>query len=225
MQQTYSYVYRLDHISNSSFYIGYKKSSRPPFDDGYLSSSSYVKKIGTQNFSKTIIAVFFHHDDAYAYEQQLIWENLKDPNLLNKQYSRGGISRAIAPMSPETRKRISDLAKRRTCSEETREKLSKSTSGSSNPMFEKTHSPETKLRISRLNKPHSEETKQRMREARSNGKNYNIKSWKLQLPSGQIVFIEDLKTYCVENNLIYNSLMSKRKISRGPMKDYLLIES
>jgi hypothetical protein len=55
----------------------------------------------------------------------------------------------------ETRKKLSEASKNRVCIEETRKKLSASKTGKNNPMYGKTPSEETKIKMSKANKGNS----------------------------------------------------------------------
>jgi hypothetical protein len=101
--------------------------------------------------------------------------------------------------------------------------------GKLNGMYGRKRTDYEKSRMSRKDKPHSAETKLKMSEARSNGKNYTTKNWKLLTPSGQIIFVDYLRGYCRDHNLnyntIFNTLKKAKPLSRGVAKGYMLMES
>lgn len=101
--------------------------------------------------------------------------------------------------------------------------------GSLNGMYGRKRTLEEKTKMSRKDKPHSIETRQRMSEARSNGKNYNTKVWKVKLPSGEVVTVDYLGGFCSQNNLkyisLYNSFVRGIPVTSGPCKGYQLLES
>jgi hypothetical protein len=87
----YPYVYRLDHPVTGEFYIGYrcanKVSSAEDLGHIYFTSSKIVKP-RFHEFTYQIIAEFFDKNDAYDFEQQLISDNFKNPNILNRLVHR-----------------------------------------------------------------------------------------------------------------------------------------
>jgi hypothetical protein len=99
--------------------------------------------------------------------------------------------------------------------------------GKLNGMYGKTHTPESKLKISRKDKPHSAETKRKMSEQRRDGKNYNIKKWVLETPNGEKIVVDYLKGYCNSHKLSYNTIyntLGRGPVMRGNAKGYRLIE-
>jgi hypothetical protein len=81
------YVYKLTHKTTNQYYIGYRCNNKLlPEQDIliYQSSSKKVKEIGFNNFNIEILATFTNKQDAYDYEQKLIYENFDDRNILNK---------------------------------------------------------------------------------------------------------------------------------------------
>lgn len=97
-----------------------------------------------------------------------------------------------------------------------------------NGMYGRKRTPEEKAKMSRLNKPHSELTKQKMREKRSNGKNFNTKKWNVLLPNGTISTTTYLRGFCKEHSINYHSLFNtlKRKtpILRSAGRGFMLME-
>lgn len=82
-----SYVYKLTHKTTNQFYIGYRCGNKlPPEKDIliYQSSSKKIKEMGFNNFIVEIISTFNDKNAAYDYEQKIIYENLNNPNILNK---------------------------------------------------------------------------------------------------------------------------------------------
>jgi hypothetical protein len=104
---------------------------------------------------------------------------------------------------PEVRKKLSIAAKNRTASEETRRKMSESHKGKISPK-------------GMLGKKHSEEYKQKMRER---AVNRNNKTWIIKDPMGKIHNTNNLKYFCILNNLtesaIHYVISGKRKHHKG----------
>lgn len=80
------YVYICVHKETEQFYIGYREDNKVPSSEDlpkYKTSSKIVKD-NFDNYTWQIIAEFFTGNDAYDFEQSLIFENWNDPNILNK---------------------------------------------------------------------------------------------------------------------------------------------
>jgi group I intron endonuclease len=86
------------------------------------------------------------------------------------------------------------------------------------PMYNKHHSKETKIKISKANKnmftginnpfygkKHSEKILKKIAESKSKIV-YKGKNWKVISPEGIIIIINNLKVFCKNNNLLYHSL-------------------
>lgn len=87
-QDHFPYVYKLVHRETGQFYHGVRLVNKvPPAEDlfvKYFSSSRTVKKLGAENFDAVVLSEFSLPDDAIAEEQRLIEENWRDPLALNK---------------------------------------------------------------------------------------------------------------------------------------------
>lgn len=108
------YVYKLTHKITKQFYIGFRCANKlPPETDIFIyqSSSKYVKEIGFDNFEPEIIAVFLDRESAYDFEQKLIYENIEDPNILNKSCFAHGRRFLICGHTEETRVKMSKTRK------------------------------------------------------------------------------------------------------------------
>ena len=84
--KAYPYVYICSHKENGQFYIGYREINKVPSDidlPKYKTSSKIVNP-NFQDYNWYIIAEFFNGNDAYDFEQKLIYDNWRDPNLINK---------------------------------------------------------------------------------------------------------------------------------------------
>jgi len=161
-----------------------------------------------------IIKNDMQEDDALLLEQELIQKIGTKWNIPN--IKRG-------PLTNQT-----SGGDGRTPADEIRYKFSMK--GERNPMFGKTHSPEAreKIRQQSIKLRHSEETKRNMRNARSNGKNYNIKSWEIICPDDTIITVVDLAGFArslgVHYQTIAGSQYRNNKINRGPAKGYKLLK-
>lgn len=112
-----SYVYRLDNLTTGEFYIGFRSANKVPAgkDLGieYFTSSKYVNP-RFQEFDYTIIQEFVNPLEAYDLEQFLIYQELKNPLILNiscfygkeKRFTNSG-----RPHSKETKAKISAARK------------------------------------------------------------------------------------------------------------------
>lgn len=151
----YSYVYMCIHKETKEFYIGYRsknvKANKPAHIDfpNYKSSSKIVKS-NFNNFTWFIVAEFHNDNDAYDFEQYLIYKHWDNPLLLNKacHYNKsrfkylGGI-----PCSNEKKIKIGNANRIKLTgikrSDDFKLKISKATKG-------RKHSQETKDKLSKI---------------------------------------------------------------------------
>lgn len=181
------YVYICIHKETKEFYIGYRYknvdkniTSDKDFPD-YKTSSRKVKPF-FEMFDWYIIAEFFTDDDAYDFEQELIYEHWNNPLLLNQSchHLRGRFKRGPEwKLSENARRRMSDAHKGKVFSEEWKKEQSERFSGKNNPMYgkpspfkDRKHTPESKAKLSESAKkrpPISEETRKKLSKA-SKGK-------------------------------------------------------
>lgn len=129
------YVYRLDNPITGEFYIGYRAANKVPSEQDlglkYFTSAPKVK-LCFSKFQTLIIAEFFEPNDAYDYEQYLIYCNLGNPLMLNKKCyykSKSRFNNTNSRHSDETRLKISNNAtgkKRKPRTEEHKKNLTKS---------------------------------------------------------------------------------------------------
>ena len=154
----YPYVYKCTHRVTGEFYIGVRYANRLPAEldfPNYKTSSKKVKPIFDE-FHWEIIALFFTKEDAYDFEQELIFENFNDPLILNGSCFHNKSRWYHQNHSDETKSRMKASAK-----------LSWE-SGTRNTDFMKSDEWHQKLKDARKNrpsKPHSDETRHKMREA------------------------------------------------------------
>lgn len=93
-------------------------------------------------------------------------------------------------LSDETKKKISDANRGRKVSDEIRQKYKVLYSGEGNPNYGKKHSKKTLSKIS------------------AKTKNKNLKTRTYINPKNEIIVVNNLREFCTENNLIYNSMIS-----------------
>ena len=146
-----SYVYRLDHPTTGEFYFGFRKANIVPANQDlgidYFTSSEYVEP-RFHEFDYTIIQEFVDPFEAYDLEQFLIYQELKNPLMMNRRCFYGSKSRfttAGKSTSQETKDKISALHKGKSTSQETKDKMSAAKKG-------KKHSEETKDKMSAAQK-------------------------------------------------------------------------
>lgn len=126
------YVYWCEHKETKEFYIGYHETNKLPSHldlPKYKTSSKIVKPIFDE-FNYWILAEFEIGDDAYDFEQLLIFENWSNSLLLNKSCHYGKKARfktqkgiKFGPMTIEYRKKISKTKTGITQSDKHRENI------------------------------------------------------------------------------------------------------
>ena len=112
------YVYICTHKETNEFYIGYRMVNVKLNIPSHLDLPEYKTSSTTVNpdfhdYTWTIIAEFFDPSHAYTFEQQLIFDNWKNPLLLNGRYHLGEDKqfRNSGPHSDESKQKISDATK------------------------------------------------------------------------------------------------------------------
>ena len=136
-------IYQITNLVNQKIYIG--KHQTANINDGYFGSGVALQKAlikyGKENFIKEILFVFDTEIEMNNKEKELITEefvNRKDtynlgvggeggPHFKGRRHtekSRQKIGRPGRKLSPETRKKLSELNKGRQRSQETRRKIS-----------------------------------------------------------------------------------------------------
>ena len=171
------------HKDTNEFYIGYryKNVDNNTTSDvnlpKYKTSSKKVSPVFEQ-FDWIIVAEFLTGEDAYDFEQQLIYECWEDPLLLNESCQHGHKRFKRSPdwaLSEDARKKISDANKGKTLTDEWKQGQRERMSGENNPMYGKPspfkgkhHSEESKAKLRESAKkrpPVSEETRQKLSKA------------------------------------------------------------
>ena len=160
MQLAYTY-YIKNKITNQFYYgsrcknIKLNKSAKEDFWVIYFTSSKEIKSLrniyGNDSFEYTILCESEDYDSCFWYEQNLIKENIDNSLCINIQYQdKDSGHRIFSGQGP--------------CTNERRLAISKSKKGEKNPFFGRSHSAESKKKISVASKgkPKSEETRQKM---------------------------------------------------------------
>lgn len=125
-------IYMVKNLINKKNYIGQTIKSNGAYKN-YLGSGHAIKsaiiKYGKKNFQKVTLAICYNQNDANELEKYFINSyNSKSPNGYN--ISDGGTESVV----------------------KMRENLKERMSGDKNPFFGKTHSDETKRKLSEINK-------------------------------------------------------------------------
>lgn len=175
-------IYKTTNLKNGKIYIGKDMYNDP----SYLGSGKLlryaIKKYGKESFVKEILE---ECTSSNINDREIFWINYYQSKERGIGYNiasggRGGDTISHHPNKIEIGLRHSEVMRdkpqtkenRKLCSSETREKLSKASSGENNPMFGKSHSTATKEKISLKQKqrdPSSrlmlEDTKQKISKA------------------------------------------------------------
>ena len=167
----YHYIYKIINNINNKYYLG--KHSTNNLDNGYLGSGILLKKAitkyGKENFTKEILAYCDSESDCYELEE-LVATQIEVNNPMCYNITIGGTGFSIGhKVLPETKI-----------------KMSKAGSGENNAMYGKSHTYNTKLKMSNIkkgkytkelnhmyNKSHTSETKLKMKNKHANYKGLN----------------------------------------------------
>ena len=130
------YVYKCTHKETQRFYIGYRcQNTKPSSEDlgSVYKTSSKTVKPNFDEYIPVVLAEFFTKEDAYTFEQQLIFEHLNDPQLINIKCFVNGKPVGEYKHSDLTKQKIGAKSKGRPSvlkgkprSDETKRKLSES---------------------------------------------------------------------------------------------------
>jgi len=209
----YFYVYySYEEFGNG--YIGKRECKCLPEEDiNYFGSFKDKTFKPTQ---KIILETFDSVEDALEAECVLhdFYEVDKNPHFANKARQTSKKFYYITPSEnmigennpakrPEVRKKISDSAKNRKASEETKRKMSKSHMGRISPK-------------GMLGKKLTEEQREQIRERKVARDN---KTWVMKDPEGKIHTTNNLKYFCEQNNLtdsaMHHVICGKRNHHKG----------
>ena len=209
----YFYVY-YSYEEYGRGYIGKRECKCLPEEDvKYFGSFTDKTFKPTQ---KIILKTFGSVEDALEVESILhdFYEIDKNPHFANRARQTSKKFYYINPSEnmlgennpakrPEVRKKISDSAKKRVLSEETRRKISLSNMGKTSPK-------------GMLGKKLTEEQKQKVREKKVARDN---KIWNIKDPEGKIHTTNNLKYFCNLNNLtdsaMHHVISGKRNHHKG----------
>jgi hypothetical protein len=121
-------IYKTTNLLNQKIYIG--KHQTENVNDGYLGSGIFleraIKKYGKENFRKEILFIFENENDMNLKEKELVTEDFIKCNS-NYNSAIGGEGGSLfkgKKHSEETKRKLSERAKKRVVSEETRKKIS-----------------------------------------------------------------------------------------------------
>ena len=173
----FGFVYIITNTKTGKAYVGYKqyfmgKKKRPYKWETYMSSSKYltadIKKIGKKHFTFKVIAEYKNKRSLNYYE---MYHQVKY-NVLNATLE-GSDEQAFYNHCIGGKKFYRPIESYKPHTEETKKKMSESTSGEKHPMFGKKHTEETKKKIGEghLGKILSKETKKKMSESKTGDKN------------------------------------------------------
>jgi group I intron endonuclease len=165
-------IYKTTNLINGKIYIGQDTKNNPNYLGSGVHILRAIKKHGKKNFKKEIIDICYSLEELN--EREKYWIQLLNSRDLNVGYNLtfGGQVKPWSGMKhkPETIAKIRNKALNRKHSETTIKKLS----GKNNHFYGKTHSDETKKKISESNKGRkvwntgcqlSEETKKKISES------------------------------------------------------------
>lgn len=205
MEKVYGIIYKTTCLVNGKIYIGQtvRLNNKNYLGSGTLISTA-IKKYGRENFKRETLKECFSQIELDEWEDLLIWEYKSRDKSIGYNIAKGSVLGAIGGMNPtklpevrakmsealkgrtfseetkaklieakkniseETRARMSEANKGRIHSEKTREKISVAIKGENHPYYGKKHSEESKakMREAKTGKKHSEESKAKMSEAK-----------------------------------------------------------
>lgn len=159
----YYIIYKTINLINLKFYIGMHRTEN--LDDKYLGSGeaicNAIKKYGKENFKREILYFYETEEEMINKEKEILsLKFIKENKKLCYNIATGGFggdSITNHPNRKEIIKKISESHKGHVVSEETKEKMSKSSKGKQSWIKGKTHSEETRKKLSEnnWNKKHS----------------------------------------------------------------------
>jgi len=147
MEKKHNYFYKITNLVNDKYYYGIHSTNK--LNDRYMGSGyameSAMKKYGRKNFTKEIVSDYPTRKEASDHERLVVTLELVKLSECYNLRAGGDKENAI---SEETKNKIREKRKLQIISPETRKKLSESHSGINHPMFGKTHSEESRKKMS-----------------------------------------------------------------------------
>jgi len=213
-------IYKATNRINGLSYIGQtiqplKYRIKKHFNGKETYFSNALHKYGDENFDWEIIEECNSKEQLNEREQYYISKlNTLRPNgynltlggdggTLGYKHTEETKEKLRKPKSEETKKKLSESHKGKKLSEETKEKISKMWSGDGNPMYGKTHSKETKRKISEKAKINNKGEKNPMYGKKGDksphfNKSRNDYIWKIICPDGKKIEVDSIKKFCRE---------------------------
>lgn len=159
MDKTYYTVYKITNKINGKIYIGCHKTKN--LNDGYMGSGKYLrisqKKYGLENFEKEILFIFETPEEMYAKELELVNDDfLLDEKTYNLVIGgRGGFNFTSHIFTERFRLKFLELRNDPVWVKNTSTAISSGIrgyykNGGKNPFFGKTHTEETKKKMSKI---------------------------------------------------------------------------
>lgn len=204
-------IYQITNLVNGKSYIGFTANKFPhnrwkqhcrlskhPTHKDYSLIHKAIRKYGSNNFHFSIICQSNNKQDALEAEKIIILQN----DAITKGYnlSVGG----TAPM----------LA--RNHSTTTKAKMSSKKLGSKNHFYGKTHSDETKQRISSANKG---------KRCGENSPNISYrKDYRITFQDGSFTIVNGIRKFCRDNGYRYRSVLAVQNNERSYHKNIIKVE-
>lgn len=197
-EEFYTYAYLRE--DKTPYYIGKGK--------GYRVNEKQGRSIGLPIKERRIILKRFDSEfDAFKHEMYMIFIFGRKDNKTGILRNRSDGGEGSSNFSKETRDYFSRLHKGKVLSKETRDKISKANKGKKCSEYNKQRYKELFLGEGNPNygKRHSKETLLKISQAT---KNKNLKTRTYIDPKNEIIIVNNLREFCIENELIYNSMIS-----------------
>lgn len=215
MDKTKFYTYAYLREDKTPYYIGKGKGYRINEKQGRIISLPPKER-------RIILKEFDNEFDAYKHEMYMIFIFGRKDNGTGILRNRSDGGEGASNVSKETRMYLSKLHKGKVLSKEAKEKISKANKGRK---ISDELKREYSIRFSGKGNPHYgikhlEETLKKISEAT---KNKNLKTRYYVNPEGEVITVINLRQFCIDNNLIYNSMISlhnERMICHKGYKKY-----
>lgn len=182
MKIKYYFVYKTTNLLNGKIYIGQHSTFNK--DDKYIGSGegirAAIEKYGSENFKREIIAFVSNREELNYAERffikyyrkkvgrKMMYNKDDGGNCRDDHWFNDGVEEVRAEVCPE-----GFVPGRLQYSEETIEKLRQANLGEKNAFYGKTHSEETRKRLSEAAKNRTEEHTRKINEAKAGKKFFN----------------------------------------------------